>query len=99
MKDGRISVEEAVENIAQNMKLLYEAMESAAAEQEKPKVKAKVETKVSERSFKTFQKHANQLIKYLNDEHHPHTSIIITPTSAEVVVGVAGFSTDGFVKD
>lgn len=42
---------------------------------------------------------AEQLIKYLCENHHPHTTIIITPTSAEIVEGVKAFTEYRFLKD
>lgn len=34
-----------------------------------------------------FEKLVRPLLKYLCENHHPHVSIIITPTSAELVEG------------
>lgn len=42
---------------------------------------------------------AKPLIKYLNDNFNPHFSAIITPTSVELVEGVARSITMEFVKD
>ena len=42
---------------------------------------------------------AEPLIKYLNDHHHPHTTVIVTPISAEVLEGVLTHRTVEFVKD
>ena len=46
-----------------------------------------------------FEKLAKLLIKYLNENHNPHTSIIITTDSAEILEGAKGFTTDEFIKD
>lgn len=46
-----------------------------------------------------FEKLARPLIKWLNDNSHPHTTIIITPTSAEVLEGVCAFPTNDYIKD
>jgi hypothetical protein len=100
--DGRISMEEAARNVAENVALLFSAMESDGSEDGKPKARptvVKVKPVVSDRKVDKFRRHAEKLIKYLNDEHHPHTTIIITPTSAEILEGVAGFNTSEFVND
>jgi hypothetical protein len=46
-----------------------------------------------------FETLARPLIKFLNDNFNPHTQIIITPTSAEIVVGETGFTTNEYVRD
>jgi len=46
-----------------------------------------------------FEQLAKTLIKFLNDNHNPHTTIIITPTSAEIVEGLKSFTTEEFLKD
>lgn len=47
-----------------------------------------------------FLEAAKPLIKYLNDNHHPHCSVIVTQTSAELLEGIkhTGEIFD-FVKD
>ena len=52
-----------------------------------------------ENSRSKFEKHARKLMKFLNDEYHPHAKIIITPTTVEVLEGSVGFGTDEFVRD
>lgn len=42
---------------------------------------------------------ARPLIAWLNEKHHPHTTIIITPTSAEVMEGIMAFPTNDYLKD
>jgi hypothetical protein len=39
------------------------------------------------------------LMRWLSDNHHPHTTIILTSTSAQLVEGMAAHNTDKFVKD
>lgn len=39
------------------------------------------------------------VIKWMNDNCHPHTTIIVTPTSAELVEGTIAFTTLKHVKD
>lgn len=46
-----------------------------------------------------FQTLAKPLMKWLNDNLHPHVSVIIDPTRAEVLEGLCAFTTTEFVKD
>ena len=48
---------------------------------------------------KKFEEVARPLIKYLNDNHHPMTKIIIETDSAEVVEGCMSFVTKEYIKD
>ena len=54
---------------------------------------------LNESQRQAFELFARPLIQFLNDHTNPHTSIIITTTSAEVVVGVCAFQTEEYVKD
>ncbi len=45
-----------------------------------------------------FEKLARPLIKYLNDNHDPHTTIIITTTNAEMLQGLMAFPTHDYIK-
>lgn len=38
-------------------------------------------------------------MKYLAENHNPHASIIITSTTAELVIGEMIHTTDEFLKD
>ena len=46
-----------------------------------------------------FDKLADAMIKYLNDNHHPHTTIIIDNSSAELVVGERCYRTEKHWRD
>lgn len=46
-----------------------------------------------------FEELAKLMIKYLAENHNPHTSIIITSNGAELVEGKMCISTDEFIKD
>lgn len=46
-----------------------------------------------------FVKSAEPLMKYLAENHNPHASIIITSTTAELVIGEMIHNTDEFLKD
>ena len=41
---------------------------------------------------------AKPLIKYLNDNHHPHCMVIVGCNSAELVEGVSRVITDEFLE-
>lgn len=46
-----------------------------------------------------FAKLVEPVMKYLCDEYHPHTTIIITGNSAEVLEGVECHRSDEFIND
>lgn len=46
-----------------------------------------------------FEVAVEQVMKYLADNHHPHTKVIIDSDSAELVEGIRTHRTDEFVKD
>jgi len=46
-----------------------------------------------------FTKLSNKLIEFLNNNHHPHTHIIITSTSAEISEGIMAFDNMEFLRD
>lgn len=46
-----------------------------------------------------FEKLAKPLIAFLNENYNPHTSIIINPTSAEIVSGEMSIYTEEYIKD
>lgn len=48
---------------------------------------------------KEFEEAVKPLIKWLNDNCNPHTTVIVTCTDAEVMSGEYGFRTEEFLKD
>lgn len=54
--------------------------------------------KFAGKSEKTFEELVRPLIKYLAENHSPHTSIIITNTSAEIVDGKLCFHTEDYLE-
>ena len=46
-----------------------------------------------------FIRLSNKLIEFLNNNHHPHTHIIITSTSAEIYEGIIAFENVEFIRD
>lgn len=51
---------------------------------------------LTQEEFKTLCK---PLIKYLNDNHHPHTHIVIDSTRAELSEWIICIHTEEFLKD
>lgn len=48
---------------------------------------------------KTFEEIVRPLMEWLANHHHPHTTIILTSTHAELVEGLIGFTTNDYIKD
>lgn len=46
-----------------------------------------------------FDEAARPLIKFLNEHFNPHTKVIVTPNSAEILSGEMSFHTDDYIKD
>lgn len=46
-----------------------------------------------------FEALTRPLIQWLNDNHHPHTTIIIDPTSASLWEGMLAYTTADYLHD
>ncbi len=46
-----------------------------------------------------FERVSREVLMFLNEHHHPHTSIIATPTTFEVLEGTKAITTDIYVRD
>ena len=46
-----------------------------------------------------FERISREMIKFLCDNCHPHTHVVITCNSSELSEGVVGISTDEYIKD
>ena len=46
-----------------------------------------------------FKLAVTPLIKYLAENHHPHTTVIVDSVSAEMVEGLMTIRTDEFIVD
>ena len=46
-----------------------------------------------------FEEKAKGLMKWLCENGHPHMTVVITPTSAELLEGAIGIESNEFVKD
>jgi len=49
--------------------------------------------------LQSFTEATKPLIKWLNDNGHPHMTIIVSTTHAELLEGVVAINTHEFVKD
>ncbi len=49
--------------------------------------------------IKEFEEAAKPLVKFLCENCHPHTTVIVEPTGAELVEGVASVRIEEFIKD
>jgi len=47
----------------------------------------------------SFEEVVAPLMKYLADHYHPHVTVIVTSTTAEMVEGLKSFNTNEFIKD
>lgn len=54
---------------------------------------------MNEEQQKAFESAAKPLMKYLAENHHPHTTIILTSTECEIVEGIQSIITNEFIKD
>lgn len=54
---------------------------------------------MTEEQKKEFKQLSDQLIKWLCENYHPHHTVIITPTSAELLEGTLGHYNGEFLKD
>ena len=50
-------------------------------------------------SPKTFKEAVEPLMKWMSENQHPHTTVIVTGTRAELVEGVECHLTDEFIVD
>lgn len=54
---------------------------------------------MTDEKFKAFRDAAEPLVKYLNENHHPHVTVIVTPTRAELVEGIMSVPIEEHIKD
>lgn len=55
--------------------------------------------KLTEEQEKSFQEAILPILKWLNENCHPHVSVIVTPTDAELLEGIAVARTTEFLND
>lgn len=58
-----------------------------------------MEPKTIEQKMKEFEAHARPLIQWLNENCHPHHTIIITPVGAELLEGNMAVPVTDYVLD
>ena len=54
---------------------------------------------LSKEKINEFQEAARPLIKWLNDNCHPHVTAIVEPGSAELAEGVCRVVVEDYIKD
>lgn len=58
-----------------------------------------LESEMNDEQKKDFEVKAKDLMDWLCANGHPHMTIVITPTSAELLEGCIGIQTNEFVRD
>ena len=53
----------------------------------------------SNKQLAEFERVTRPVIKYMAENHHPHTKLIVTATGAELVEGVMNFPTTDYLVD
>lgn len=53
----------------------------------------------AEQKYAEFRKACEPLVKWLNENCHPHVKVIVEPTGAELVEGQKSVSIEEFIKD
>lgn len=54
---------------------------------------------LTEEQRKEFEEVTKRVMEWLNNNCHPHVTVIIDTTHAELSEGVCAYQTDEFVKD
>ena len=54
---------------------------------------------LTKEQIEQFEEAAKPLVKWLNDNCNPHTTIIVEPDGAEVLSGSARVKIEEFIKD
>jgi hypothetical protein len=57
------------------------------------------ETKKQIKKLEKFEKAVRPLMKYLAENHHPHTSVYVTSRAAELLEGQQCIITDEYLVD
>lgn len=53
----------------------------------------------NEKQRKEFEETVRPLIKFLNDNCHPHVTVVVGCKRAELSEGICSFTTDDYLKD
>lgn len=54
---------------------------------------------ITEEQKNQFEDASKPLVKWLNENCHPHTTIVVTQTGSELLEGLLNFKTEEFLKD
>jgi hypothetical protein len=54
---------------------------------------------LNEQERKEFEAVTRPVIKWLNDNCHPHVQVVIEPTRAELLEGVVAYPTNDYIRD
>ena len=54
---------------------------------------------LTKEQVQAFEEAAKPLIKFLNDNFHPHVTVLVTPSDAEILEGCASIRCNEFIKD
>lgn len=54
---------------------------------------------LSEEEVKSFHEATKPLIKYLSENHHPHVTVIVTSTNAEILESSASVKDESYLVD
>lgn len=54
---------------------------------------------MTEEQRQEFEKVLRPLIKFLNDNYHPHVTVVVDCKRAELFEGLCSFITDDYLKD
>jgi len=54
---------------------------------------------LTEEQRKEFEELSRPLIKWMNDNMHPHAHIVLDNTRAELSEGICAFGTEDYLKD
>lgn len=54
---------------------------------------------LTEEQRQEFEALSRPLIKFLNDNCHPHVTVLVTPGSVELVEGVVSIPITDYIKD
>ena len=54
---------------------------------------------LNEQQRKEFEEVTRPVMKWLNDNCHPHVSVVVAPTSAELSEGVVAVRTNDYIHD
>ena len=54
---------------------------------------------LTDKEREDFETASKPLIKFLNDNCHPHVTVIVDTTSAELLEGIESIGTEEYLKD